>query len=134
MWPASTGSPPVPCTPCSGCGWTCSWWSSAARTRSWTAGTPNRAPATSGWRPRTARGAGLAGRLMRATLDLLGTRPSVLDAQTYLADFYAGLGYEKAGPEFVEDGIPHTPMTRPGSAQGSVAQGSVATSSAIDRR
>jgi ElaA protein len=60
----------------------------------------------------TARGAGLAGRLMRATLDLLGTRPSVLDAQTYLADFYAGLGYAKAGPEFVEDGIPHVPMTR----------------------
>jgi ElaA protein len=77
-----------------------------------------------------ARGAGLAGRLMRATLDWLGTRPSVLDAQTYLADFYAGLGYEKAGPEFVEDGIPHVPMTRgPGPAQGNVA-----TSSAIDRR
>ena len=77
----------------------------------------------------TARGAGLAGRLMRATLDLLGTRPSVLDAQTYLAGFYAGLGYEPAGPEFVEDGIPHVPMRRQGSAQGSVA-----TSSAIDRR
>jgi ElaA protein len=77
----------------------------------------------------TARGAGLAGRLMRATLDLLGTRRSVLDAQTYLAGFYAGLGYEQVGPEFVEDGIPHVPMRRQGSAQGSVA-----TSSAIDRR
>jgi ElaA protein len=77
-----------------------------------------------------ARGAGLAGRLMRAALDLLGTRPSVLDAQTYLTGFYASLGYERAGPEFVEDGIPHVPMTRvPGPAQGSVA-----TSSATDRR
>jgi ElaA protein len=72
-----------------------------------------------------ARGSGLAGRLMRATLDLLGPRPSVLDAQTYLAGFYGGLGYVRSGPEFVEDGIPHIPMAR---------QGSVATSSANDRR
>ena len=75
-----------------------------------------------------ARGAGLAGRLMRATLDLLGTRPSVLDAQTYLADFYRALGYLPTGPEFVEDGIPHVPMAR------GAGYGSPATSSANDRR
>jgi ElaA protein len=75
-----------------------------------------------------ARGSGLAGRLMRAALDLLGPRPSVLDAQTYLADFYRALGYLPTGPEFVEDGIPHVPMAR------GAGYGSPATSSANDRR
>jgi ElaA protein len=79
-----------------------------------------------------ARGSGLAGRLMRATLDLLGRRPSVLDAQTYLADFYGGLGYVQTGPEFVDDGIPHLPMARPGGA--GAGYGSAATSSANERR
>jgi ElaA protein len=79
----------------------------------------------------TARGSGLAGRLMRATLDLLGPRPTVLDAQTYLAGFYGGLGYVPTGPEFVEDGIPHVPMIRAGSRSG---QGSDDTSSAKERR
>jgi len=33
-----------------------------------------------------------------------------LDAQTYLRDFYASLGFEVCGDEFLEDGIPHLPM------------------------
>jgi ElaA protein len=81
-----------------------------------------------------ARGSGLAGRLMRATLDLLGPRRSVLDAQSHLAGFYGRLGYVRTGPEFVEDGIPHIPMARDADAAGGSGQGSVATSSANDRR
>lgn len=33
-----------------------------------------------------------------------------LDAQTYLRGFYASLGFEVCGDEFLEDGIPHLPM------------------------
>ncbi len=96
-----------------------------------------------------ARGTGLARRLMRDALELIGPGPSVLDAQTYLAGFYAGLGYTPSGPPFVEDGIPHVPMRRPGdgppaaaaggpatagTGEPAPAQGSAATSSVADRR
>jgi ElaA protein len=64
---------------------------------------------------RLARGSGLARRLMNAALDRVGDRPCVLDAQSHLAGFYAGFGFRPAGPEFVEDGIPHIPMRRPAS-------------------
>lgn len=64
-----------------------------------------------------ARGAGLAGRLMAAALERVGERECVLDAQSPLAGFYARLGFAVTGPEFVEDGIPHVPMRRPGSSQ-----------------
>ncbi len=57
-----------------------------------------------------ARGGGHAGRLMRHTLDLANDRPVVLDAQTYLEEWYARFGFVRAGEEFVEDGIPHVPM------------------------
>ena len=61
---------------------------------------------------KTARGAGLAGRLMAEALTIIGNRPSVLDAQAHLMEFYARFGYRPAGPEYVEDGIPHVPMAR----------------------
>ncbi|MEV4489759.1 GNAT family N-acetyltransferase [Micromonospora coxensis] len=60
----------------------------------------------------TARGAGHAGRLMTEALRLVGDRPCVLEAQSYLADFYARHGFTVTGPEYVEDGIPHLPMRR----------------------
>lgn len=60
------------------------------------------------------RGAGLSAVLMHAALDVIGARASVLDAQTPLADWYAEFGYAQDGEPFVEDGIPHTPMRRPG--------------------
>jgi ElaA protein len=63
---------------------------------------------------RSARGQGLADPLMRAALEIVGDRPSVLDAQAPLAGWYAGFGYAVSGPEFLEDGIPHLPMARPG--------------------
>jgi ElaA protein len=45
-----------------------------------------------------------------------GTTPGrlVLDAQTYLEDWYLTLGYTRTGPDFDEDGIPHLPMERNG--------------------
>jgi ElaA protein len=61
---------------------------------------------------RAARGAGLAQRLMDEALAVIGNRPSVLDAQAHLVDFYAKFGYAAAGPEYLEDGIPHVPMFR----------------------
>jgi ElaA protein len=68
------------------------------------------------------RGAGLSGRLLASALDLIGERPSVLDAQAHLAGFYARFGFEVSGERFVEDGIPHVPMIRDaGSADGSAA-------------
>jgi ElaA protein len=60
----------------------------------------------------SARGTGLARRLIAEALTIIGNRPSILHAQTYLKDFYAKFGYEQTGPEYVEDGIPHIPMLR----------------------
>lgn len=62
------------------------------------------------------RGAGHASALMRAAIERIGQRASVLDAQSYLTKWYAGFGYEVDGDEFLEDGIPHTPMRRTSSA------------------
>jgi ElaA protein len=58
------------------------------------------------------RGGGLAGVLMSRAHELCAGRPVVLDAQSYLVDFYTGLGYQVTGPEFLDDGIPHLPMRR----------------------
>lgn len=56
-----------------------------------------------------ARRRGLARRLLRAALDG-APRPVVVDAQAHLALWYADLGFTRAGEDFVEDGILHTPM------------------------
>lgn len=60
------------------------------------------------------RGAGLAAALVDAALALAGERTVLLDAQSHLVDWYTGFGFEPSGRGFVEDGIPHTPMRRPG--------------------
>lgn len=59
-----------------------------------------------------ARGGGHAGRLMTEALALVGDRPCVLEAQSHLVAFYARYGFTVSGPDYVEDGIPHTPMRR----------------------
>ncbi|MER7456975.1 GNAT family N-acetyltransferase [Micromonospora sp. NPDC126480] len=59
-----------------------------------------------------ARGDGYAGRLMAAALAEIGERPCVLEAQSHLVEFYVRHGFAVSGPEYVEDGIPHTPMRR----------------------
>jgi len=61
---------------------------------------------------RSVRGTGLASVLMRAALDQIATAACVLDAQSHQVGFYASFGFEVAGEEFVEDGIPHVPMRR----------------------
>ncbi|MGH3363563.1 MAG: GNAT family N-acetyltransferase [Nocardioidaceae bacterium] len=58
------------------------------------------------------RGRGLAERLMKAALGVVDGRPCRLDAQSYLVDWYRRLGFEPSGEEFLEDGIPHVPMTQ----------------------
>jgi ElaA protein len=59
-----------------------------------------------------ARGSGLAGALVTEALKVVGDRPSVLDAQAHLKNFYGRFGFRQTGPEYVEDGIPHVPMLR----------------------
>ena len=60
----------------------------------------------------SARGRGLAGLLLRAALERVGQRASVLQAQLHLRDWYAGFGYAATGDEYLEDGIPHVDMRR----------------------
>lgn len=63
---------------------------------------------------RAYRGRGLAARLMAAALDGIGpTRVCTLHAQAHLVDFYRRFGFEVTGEEYLDDGIPHVPMTRP---------------------
>lgn len=59
---------------------------------------------------RAARGRGLADELMLAAVQAAPHRDVVLDAQTPLGGWYATFGFVVDGPEFLEDGIPHTPM------------------------
>ncbi|WP_433391839.1 GNAT family N-acetyltransferase [Micromonospora sp. KLBMP9576] len=61
-----------------------------------------------------ARGGGHAGRLLTAALELVGDRVCVLEAQSHLVGLYARHGFAVSGPEYVEDGIDHTPMRRDG--------------------
>ena len=58
-----------------------------------------------------ARGQGLAAELMRAAVASCEGRLVRLDAQAHLAGWYARFGFVVDGDEFVEDGIPHLPMT-----------------------
>ena len=58
---------------------------------------------------------GLAAELMRRALDACGDGDVILHAQTYIQDFYAGLGFERVGEEFDEAGIAHIRMVRKGS-------------------
>jgi len=60
-----------------------------------------------------ARGSGLAKELMLRGISACGTQPIRIGAQCYLERFYSGLGFQRAGPDYVEDGIPHLEMLRP---------------------
>lgn len=61
-----------------------------------------------------ARGKGHSDELMRAALayieEAADDRDVVLDAQTPLTRWYGKHGFDPDGAEFLEDGIPHTPM------------------------
>lgn len=56
------------------------------------------------------RGRGLAARLMRAAIAECDGAPILIHAQSYLTDWYGRFGFVTSGEEFLEDGIPHTPM------------------------
>jgi ElaA protein len=58
----------------------------------------------------SARGHGLAARLVRRAVELAGDREVVMGAQSYLEDWYRGLGFVRDGDDYDEDGIPHLPM------------------------
>jgi ElaA protein len=63
------------------------------------------------------RGQRLADRLLEAALaDVSG--PVVLSAQSHLAHLYERHGFERDGDDFLDDGIPHTPMRRHGDRPG----------------
>lgn len=64
---------------------------------------------------RNERGHGHTTRLMQAALAEVGDYPCHVDAQTYLEDMYSQRGFVRDGAEFIDDGIPHVPMVRPGS-------------------
>jgi ElaA protein len=58
----------------------------------------------------THRGNGLAAALVRDALARTVPATVVLDAQSHLTGWYEGLGFEIVGAEYLDDGIPHTPM------------------------
>jgi ElaA protein len=60
-----------------------------------------------------ARGRGLGALLMRDALDRCA-RPVRIGAQSYLLGWYGAFGFVPDGPEYLEDGIPHTPMVLAG--------------------
>jgi ElaA protein len=57
-----------------------------------------------------ARGRGLGRLLMASALERTG-RPVRIEAQSYLLGWYGAFGFVPCGPEYLEDGIPHTPMS-----------------------
>jgi len=69
----------------------------------------------------SARGRGIAADLMRRALVECGPRRIRLDAQAHLEHWYARFGFAVDGEPFVEDAIPHVPMSRPADATVSAA-------------
>lgn len=63
---------------------------------------------------RSARGQGHVARLMQAALAEVGDFPCHINAQTYLEEMYGKHGFVRNGDEYLDDGIPHIPMVRPG--------------------
>ncbi|MFS0885452.1 GNAT family N-acetyltransferase [Aeromicrobium sp. 179-A 4D2 NHS] len=59
-----------------------------------------------------ARGQGLSGSLLREVINRWGNQELKLGAQAYLEDWYASFGFVTTGPQFMEAGIDHVPMTR----------------------
>lgn len=67
----------------------------------------------------SARGDGLAARLMERALGLTGSADVALDAQSYLVGWYTRFGFAADGAEYLDDGIPHVPMRRAARQQSS---------------
>jgi ElaA protein len=60
-----------------------------------------------------ARGRGVAAALIQHGITLCRPDATIhLHAQAHLEQWYARFGFERAGEDYDEDGIPHVPMTR----------------------
>jgi len=57
-------------------------------------------------------GHALVGEAIQRCIDQFGEGPIRIGAQKHLEQFYGEHGFEVAGPEYVEDGIPHIEMLR----------------------
>jgi ElaA protein len=60
------------------------------------------------------RSEGLGRKLMKTAVKYIqnqGIESIRLEAQTYLVNFYASLGFQVDGAEYLEDGIPHISMS-----------------------
>lgn len=68
----------------------------------------------------THRGLGIAAAVLNAAIEACGEHPIQIHAQSYLTEWYARFGFRTNGEEFLEDGIPHTPMRRQPSAAATV--------------
>ncbi len=64
-----------------------------------------------------ARGQGLGHRLLQEVVGLFGRDDLTLNAQSHLDGYYGRCGFSVSGPGFLEDGIPHVPMLRPGTGE-----------------
>ncbi|OYN92701.1 hypothetical protein CGZ91_04325 [Parenemella sanctibonifatiensis] len=64
------------------------------------------------------RGRGHATKLMSLALDVIGDRPSELHAQEPVIDFYRPFGYAPVGDIYLEEGVRHQTMVRPGAGSG----------------
>jgi ElaA protein len=62
---------------------------------------------------RQARGRGLAEQLIRKAL-ASSEGPWILSGQRHLEAWYEGFGFCRQGEDYLEDGIPHVSMLRPG--------------------
>ncbi len=60
------------------------------------------------------RGEGLARALVAAVLGRFGGQPIVIHSQSHVVPLYREFGFEPVGSEYLEAGIPHTRMRRPG--------------------
>ncbi|WP_246180125.1 GNAT family N-acetyltransferase [Kocuria coralli] len=66
---------------------------------------------------------GYSDRLMRVALDRAADagRPVEIHAQAYLERWYEKFGFERTGPDFLEEGVDHVPMTWRGHPQAATA-------------
>lgn len=62
---------------------------------------------------RTGLGKLLMEESLRQVENIYGKVPIRIGAQKYLYEFYKSFGFNDAGPEYLEDGIPHVIMLRP---------------------
>lgn len=60
------------------------------------------------------RGQGHTRRVLQAALAEVGDVVCRIDAQSHLVQMYGAHGFVVDGPEYVEDGIAHIPLRRPG--------------------